>query len=1655
MSVRERLIIEVRADGTEVTTREILRIGRAAEGTVDSIYLLRRAIRTVGLGFATTEVVRLVDAYINMTNRLAIVTSSTAELRNVMSELYDISQETRSSFQENAELFNRMALATRGFGLSQRELLDITRTLNQTVITAGVGVREANNALIQFSQGVAAGRLNGDELRSVLEQLPPLADILAKELGVTRGELRKLGREGAITTDVIISALQNAEGDVAALFARTIPTIGQAFTVLRNAVLKLVGEFDQANGISHKIAASMIWLAENLETVVKAALALAFAFGVNALFSAMTSLLKMTGLLRVAMDAGGLAGSMIVLTGRVVGLTAALGASGLASAMGILLRASGSLLGMMLFSLPMTILMLIQRASILTIVLATSLPGAIFKTIGALGLLSVMMARTAVMSTVSLLGAIGSLTMALSRGLLVAVVSIYGPLRVLSGLLISSLAAPLLAISQAAGVAAAVFGGSLARAISNIMTLVGVAGGMISTVLGTVLASVARGAVVASVVFSTTLYAALARPVAAAGLLASTLAGALTKSFMTVLRAAALVSTMYLSTLPRGMLSTIRASGLLVAAFAVALPRAIAASLTSLALLTVALARTLQSALSGAATAATSATAVFARAVVAALATATTSAMTMATVLYRNLVPSLALAASSALGMARVFMATLLASLAGAARGALATSVAFATHLSSSLVSAGRAAVATSAMFATRLVAGLAATARQAITTAAAFTAQLIPALYGVIRAGTIATALFLVRLPAALLATSRAAGIAAVMLLTRIPMGLLSATRAGAGFIATFARGIPAALAGLGRGLLSIGATLSRLAASFGDALRVALSFGKALAVGGFTVLLGGLAAGSAALWFFRDNIQLVEGELTTLGDFFRAAGEVIGPYFTSLKDSVVSTFQSLSSSISSFLGTTGMSVRDIIVSIAQGVDQVIFFFRGMVAAIPVFFQMLPAALKDLGIQAINAVIFAFRDGMTYLWSAIQSGVDYIVGIFRAMPTQIASETSSLVTYLSTAFINDAITLAQNLPGMIWDVFKSIGVGIVNIFNTALDLINAGWNLLPNWFKDIMIQAMNGMITYVEMGVNKIIGFFYNLPETLVTLMRDGIKAVGELFWQLVDYLRGLPAAFGAIFMAAMEAAKNKVKEGLNTIIGWFNNIPGLEIPTFEMVADGSEQAINALGSLGGKLDEVADSFARANAEGRNFITLPRITNPYEGAARDAMTGLADFFQSGLDNRNAGAAKLLGEAVGKAFNSGFEEAGPTEGLVNDLLSRADKIAIDRRSDRLLIEKARKEQEAALATPPATGGIPGSGDAAGAGGGGRSQKELDTLQSINRELQNEYDNLMMTAQARAVNERMLKIEEQLRENNISLTQQEAVLLAQKVVALEKLKMISETVSSAVDTVFSSVSNSIGELIKTGEFNFREFITNIVAELATLATTKFFLEPLADNITSFITNALGQLSANTGSLFGAGATAGGDAAAATALTTAATTLTTSGATLSSSGAALSASGATISAGGATLSASGATITAAGGTLTASGGSLTAASGTLTASATTASTALVTSATALTTSASALSTAASSMGLGSLFGGLPGHYNGADFTVGGRGGVDNNLVAFRATRGERVQVTPAGQSSDRPVQVVMHISTPDVAGFKRSESQLAARAARMIGRGGRNT
>lgn len=160
-------------------------------------------------------------------------------------QLAAVAERTRTSFRGVTELFSRLAINSRELGVNQQQLINFTESLNQAIVISGAGTREANAALIQLSQGIASGTLRGDELRSVLEQLPVVADVIANSLGRTRGELRELGREGAITGEVIFNAFAEAREELADRFARTVPTIGQALTLLRNRLVETADRSQQ------------------------------------------------------------------------------------------------------------------------------------------------------------------------------------------------------------------------------------------------------------------------------------------------------------------------------------------------------------------------------------------------------------------------------------------------------------------------------------------------------------------------------------------------------------------------------------------------------------------------------------------------------------------------------------------------------------------------------------------------------------------------------------------------------------------------------------------------------------------------------------------------------------------------------------------------------------------------------------------------------------------------------------------------------------------------------------------------------------------------------------------------------------------------------------------------------------------------------------------------------------------------------------------------------------------------------------------------------------------------------------------------------------------------------------------------------------------
>ena len=230
------------------------------------------AFAFVGIQAGVRGLIHMSDTYTGLNAQLATATSNTRELRIAQTELARIARETRGSWEATVTVYARMARATKELGIPQRDLLTVTKALNHAVVVSGATSTEASNALIQLSQGMASGTLRGDELRSVLEQIPRVGQAIAKGMGISFGQLRQLGQEGKITTQQIITALKKQSGVLQEEFNKMPPTVASASQQVSDSMTRLWGEFTTTSGAATGLANSILFVADNLRSVATGAL---------------------------------------------------------------------------------------------------------------------------------------------------------------------------------------------------------------------------------------------------------------------------------------------------------------------------------------------------------------------------------------------------------------------------------------------------------------------------------------------------------------------------------------------------------------------------------------------------------------------------------------------------------------------------------------------------------------------------------------------------------------------------------------------------------------------------------------------------------------------------------------------------------------------------------------------------------------------------------------------------------------------------------------------------------------------------------------------------------------------------------------------------------------------------------------------------------------------------------------------------------------------------------------------------------------------------------------------------------------------------------------------------------------------------------------
>jgi len=192
----------------------------------------------------TGAVVSFTDSITNLRNQLITLNDSQEDAARQLNGLASIAIRARSDIAAVGDLYYRTARAANDLGISQRDAARISETVAKALKMSGQSSKEAAGPLYQLGQAFQSGVFQGDELRSVLEGLGPVAKILADSLGVPVGALKKLGSEGQISAKQVADALLAASDQIDAGFGKTIPTISDAFTTFKNLVALAFNEFE-------------------------------------------------------------------------------------------------------------------------------------------------------------------------------------------------------------------------------------------------------------------------------------------------------------------------------------------------------------------------------------------------------------------------------------------------------------------------------------------------------------------------------------------------------------------------------------------------------------------------------------------------------------------------------------------------------------------------------------------------------------------------------------------------------------------------------------------------------------------------------------------------------------------------------------------------------------------------------------------------------------------------------------------------------------------------------------------------------------------------------------------------------------------------------------------------------------------------------------------------------------------------------------------------------------------------------------------------------------------------------------------------------------------------------------------------------------------
>ncbi|MDQ0412728.1 tape measure protein [Mesobacillus stamsii] len=174
------------------------------------------------------------DTYVSTAARLSLVNDGLQTQVQLQNEVYNAAQRSKSGYNDMASSVAKLNLLAEEAFSGNKEAIRFAELMGKAFAVSGASTQERQAGMYQLTQAMAAGKLQGDEFRSIMENAPLLAQSIAEFTGKSKGELKDMSAEGTITADIIKGALFKAADDIEDKFSKMPMTFGQAMTMLGN-----------------------------------------------------------------------------------------------------------------------------------------------------------------------------------------------------------------------------------------------------------------------------------------------------------------------------------------------------------------------------------------------------------------------------------------------------------------------------------------------------------------------------------------------------------------------------------------------------------------------------------------------------------------------------------------------------------------------------------------------------------------------------------------------------------------------------------------------------------------------------------------------------------------------------------------------------------------------------------------------------------------------------------------------------------------------------------------------------------------------------------------------------------------------------------------------------------------------------------------------------------------------------------------------------------------------------------------------------------------------------------------------------------------------------------------------------------------------------